>query len=72
MANPFLICVNNEGYEVSLEKRKLYEKVRDRRAEAHGMVRIIDESGESYLYPEDCFLAIKLPAPVQRAVRSAA
>jgi hypothetical protein len=72
MANPFLICVNNDGYEVSLERRKLYEKVRDRKAESHGMVRIIDESGDAYLYPEDCFLAVKLPAPIHKAVRSAA
>lgn len=57
----FLLCVDNEGYEASLEIRKLYEKVRDREAERHNQVRIIDESGEDYLYPSDFFALVKLP-----------
>ena len=44
----FLLCVDNEGYEASLEVRKLYEKIPDKEADRHNQVRIIDESGEDY------------------------
>jgi hypothetical protein len=49
MKHRFLLCVDNEGYEASLEVRKLYEMIPDREAERHSQVRIIDESGEDYL-----------------------
>ncbi|MFH1382853.1 MAG: hypothetical protein ABIH70_08180 [Chloroflexota bacterium] len=45
MKNKFLLCVDNKGYEASLELRKLYENIPDKEAECHGQVRIIDESG---------------------------
>ncbi len=61
MKNKFLLCVENEGYEASLELRKLYEKLPDREAERHNQVRIIDESGEDYLYPSEFFAPIRLP-----------
>ena len=61
MKNKFLLCVKNEGYEASLELRKLYEKLPDREAERHNQVRIIDESGEDYLYPAKFFAPIGLP-----------
>ena len=51
MKHKFLLCVENEGYEASLEIRKLYEQLSDKEAERHNQVRIIDESGEDYLYP---------------------
>ena len=60
MKNKFLLCVDNQGYEASLELRKLYENVPDKEADCHGQVRIIDESGEDYLYPATYFAAIKL------------
>jgi hypothetical protein len=53
MKRKFLLCVDNEGYEASLEIRKLYEKLPDKEAERHNQVRIIDESGEDYLYPSE-------------------
>ncbi len=56
----FLLCINNKGYEASLELRKLYEKVPDKEAESHGQVRIIDESGEDYLYPDSYFAPVRL------------
>jgi hypothetical protein len=56
----FLVCVNNEGYEASLELRKLYEVIPDKEAERHGQVRIIDESGEDYLYPASYFAPVRL------------
>ena len=63
-----VICLDNSGYEVSLERRKIYIVVPDAKAEKHGQLRVVDESGESYLYPEDMFIDAKLPQPVRRAV----
>jgi hypothetical protein len=60
MKHGFLLCVDNKGYEASLEKRKLYEKISDREAERHNQVRIIDESGEDYLYPSGFFATVRL------------
>ena len=57
----FVVCVDNQGYEVSLEMRKLYEIVVDVDAEKHGQIRVIDESGEDYLYPAAAFDRISLP-----------
>ena len=51
MKQKFLLCIDNEGYKASLEIRKLYETIPDKEAERHNQVRIIDESGEDYLYP---------------------
>jgi len=61
MKNHFMICVENRGYEASLEIRKLYEVLVDRAAEKHQQIRIIDESGEDYLYPEKYFAPVRLP-----------
>jgi len=60
MKQKFLLCVDNEGYEASLEARKLYEKIPDKEAECHNQVRIIDESGEDYLYPLRFFAPVRL------------
>lgn len=57
----FAICVDNHNYEVSLEMRKLYEVVADVDAEKYGQIRVIDESGEDYLYPVSAFNRISLP-----------
>jgi len=67
-----VICLDNEGYEVSLERRKIYVAIPDARAEKLGQVRIIDESGDDYLYPKDSFVEVALPQPVRRAVLEAA
>lgn len=61
----FVICVKNEGFEASLEVRKVYDLLPDAEAEDHGMLRVIDESGEDYLFPENFFVPIDLPAPLQ-------
>ena len=71
MATPrktFVVCVRNEGYEASLERRKIYQALGDRDAAAHGQIRVIDESGEDYLYPAKYFSNIDLPPTVRRAV----
>lgn len=57
----FVVCVDNADYAASLELRKLYEVLPDVDAARHGQVRIIDESGEDYLYPESMFAPVELP-----------
>jgi hypothetical protein len=71
-ARRFVLCVRNDGYEVSLERRKLYQVLPDVDAARHRQIRVIDESGEDYLYPASCFVAIELPRGVRRAVLAAA
>lgn len=68
MKQQFLLCVDNDGYEASLEIRKLYEKIPDKEAELHDQVRIIDESGEDYLYPSEFFAPIKLPVRTRNRI----
>ena len=67
----FAICIKNEDYPASLEVRKIYEVIPDAKAAKHGLVRIIDESGEDYLYPSDYFVPIELPKGVERALLKA-
>lgn len=67
----YVVCVKNDDYPASLELRKIYRLLRDFTANKIGMLRVIDESGEDYLYPEDHFVAIRLTPAVERAVRSA-
>ncbi|HMD99817.1 MAG TPA: hypothetical protein VKM93_21120 [Terriglobia bacterium] len=64
----FVICVRNDDYPVSLEVHKVYEAVPDPGSEAHHLLRVIDESGEDYLYPEDYFMRRELPEAVERAL----
>lgn len=66
------VCIHNEGYTVSLDVRKIYQGVPDIVAEQAGMVRIIDESGEDYLYPKACFAPISLPITVRQELMLAA
>jgi hypothetical protein len=68
----FVVCINNDGFPTSLEKRKIYVLLRDALAEKRGLVRIIDESGSDYLYPKALFRSIALPQSVKKAVLSAA
>jgi hypothetical protein len=70
-AKQLVVCVDNDGYAASLEKRKIYVALRDAAAEKHDMLRIIDESGEDYLFPKAFFRAIALPLAVRRAVLAA-
>lgn len=60
MKPKFLLCIDNEGYEASLEIRKLYQTIPDKEAERHNQVRVIDESGEDYLYPSAFFAPVRL------------
>ena len=64
----FVVCLKNEGYAASLELRKIYEIIPDERAADHQMIRVVDESGEDYLYPSDFFIPIDLPKPIEQAL----
>ena len=66
-----VVCIDNEGYATSLEKRKIYIALRDAAADKHGLLRIVDESGEDYLYPKKSFCPIAPPLAVKRAVLAA-
>jgi hypothetical protein len=66
-----VVCIGNEGYATSLEKRKIYIALRAAAAEKHGLLRIVDETGEDYLYPKKSFRTIALPLAVKRAVLAA-
>ena len=65
----FVLCIRNEGAD-DLEPRKVYQILPDRAAVREGHLRIIDESGEDYLYPADLFVPVKLPAAVARELLS--
>jgi hypothetical protein len=64
----FVICIDNTGYEASLEPRKIYEVLADPEAERHNQLRIIDESGEDYLFPQRMFMALILDAEMAERV----
>ena len=68
----FAICISNTDYAAALEKRKIYQVLPDDQAAAHGLVRIIDESGEDYLYPTTYFIPIDFPPTIQDALLQAA
>jgi hypothetical protein len=72
VAKRLVVCVENTGYEASLERRKIYVALPDVRAEKLGQIRVIDESGEDYLYDKSAFLEVTLPQSVRRAVLLAA
>lgn len=67
----FVVCVDNTDYEASLIPRKIYEVIPDPRAEKDDMIRVIDESGEDYLYHVSRFVFICLPAEVEKALMAA-
>ena len=65
----FVVCINNADYPVSLELHKIYRVLPDKDASAEGDIRIIDESGEDYLYPASNFVPIQVPQTVQESLR---
>jgi hypothetical protein len=68
----FAICICNDEYPASLELRKLYPVLDDPFADHHGMVRVIDESGDDYLFPAEYFVRVSLPQAVEKQLRSIA
>ena len=67
----FALCINNKDYEVSLIPRKLYEIIPDPQAEKDDFIRIIDESGEDYLYHKSYFVALSLPKKIEQVLVTA-
>ena len=66
-AGRYVLCVRNGSYRASLQPRKVYRVLQDASAEAHALLRVVDESGEDYLFPADLFVAIELPAKARPA-----
>ena len=67
----FAVCIQNEGYPASLERHKIYRVLPDAEAEKHGDLRIVDESGEDYLYPANWFVSIQVPDKVEASLAGA-
>ena len=70
-AKQLVVCVDNDGYPASFERRKIYVVLPDGLAEQRGLLRIVDESGEDYLYPNSLFRSIALSSSVKKAVFAA-
>ncbi len=68
MRHFFAVCVKNKGYEVSLELRKIYQVIPDISAARHHKIRVIDESGEDYLFPERYFSKVTLPSRTKERI----
>ena len=68
----FVVCVENKDYTASLELRKLYQVIGDEAAAKLHQIRVIDGSGEDYLYPEEYFVPVQLPHSAEKAVRRTA
>ena len=66
-----VVCIENDGYAAALERRKIYVALPDEVAEERGLLRVIDESGDDYLFPKSFFRPIDLPQPLRRAVLAA-
>jgi hypothetical protein len=60
----YVLCVSNEDYEASLVVRRVYQQLPDADAESHGLLRVVDESGEDYLFPKSLFASIVIPRTV--------
>jgi len=68
LKNRYVLCLSNKGYPASLEPRKVYEVIPDARGAKHGLIRVIDETGEDYLYPKGMFAPLALPRGIERAL----
>jgi hypothetical protein len=67
----FAVCLNNDGYKASLEIGKLYQVIPDKEAEAHGLIRVVDESGEDYAFAANRFHPLEVPIAVRKVLVSA-
>lgn len=71
LSRRFAVCVRNRGYEASLERNKIYVVLPEPEAEKDGDIRVVDESGEDYLYPADWFVAVEISKVVQASLLKA-
>jgi len=67
----YVVCIRNRAYPASLELRKIYRTIPDEKAARRRFLRIVDESGEDYLYPEEFFLPIELTKSLKKALQLA-
>ena len=72
VAGKFVVCLWNEDYEASLQLLKIYERIPDARGERDGLIRVVDEDREGYLYPAEWFLALDLSRGVEKTLESVA
>lgn len=68
----YVVCIEDGGYEVSLERRKIYRRLSDPEAESQGFLRIVDETGEDYLFPAEHFVSVTLPEEALEALAGVA
>ena len=66
-----MVCIRNDGYEASLERNKIYPVIPDDEAERDGDLRVVDESGEDYLFSADRFVPIEVPEAVRASLSAA-
>ena len=69
-SNRYALCIDNGGYPESLDVRKVYVVLPDERAAANNYIRVIDETGEDYLYPAKYFVMVEVPEPAAEAMLS--
>jgi len=69
-ASSYVLCINNRNYRASLEVGKVYRLLRDADAGRHNQVRVIDESGEDYLYPRERFVPIVVPSVARKVLQT--
>lgn len=67
----FVVCIKNKDYPAALELRKLYQVVEDENGAKLHQIRVVDESGEDYLYPAEYFVPVQLPQSAEKAIRRA-
>ena len=67
----FVVCMDNEGYPASLEVGKIYRQIKPRPDDPKDWIRVIDESGEDYIFPAERFAAVEIPPRVQRVIITA-
>ena len=67
----YVVCVSNRGYRASLVLRRIYQTLSDPDATKRRLIRVVDESGEDYLYPTTMFVAIEVPEAVEKAFKKA-
>ena len=65
----YVACMSNEDYPAALVVRRIYRRLLDSEAEKEGLLRVVDESGEDYLYPSHLFLVVDLPQAIEKAFR---
>lgn len=66
----YVVCLDNKKFKASLEAYKIYRAIKDADATRMGLIRIVDESGEDYLYPDNLFLAIEPPQAVRSSIEA--